>query len=49
MVQETHLYVKKLSDKAQLPVRGSAHAAGYDLFRSMFLIQFGRYDDSCQR
>ena len=27
------LFVKKLSENATLPVRGSAGAAGYDLFR----------------
>ncbi|KKF94514.1 Deoxyuridine 5'-triphosphate nucleotidohydrolase [Ceratocystis platani] len=31
---EVPLYVKKLSDKAKLPVRGSAFAAGYDLSAS---------------
>lgn len=29
-----HLLVKKLSDKAKLPTRGSAFAAGYDLYAS---------------
>ena len=32
MEQET-LYIKKLSDNATTPVRGSPNAAGYDLFR----------------
>ncbi len=26
------LFVKKLSEHAQLPVRGTSHAAGYDLY-----------------
>ena len=30
--QEPKLLVKKLSDKARLPTRGSAFAAGYDLY-----------------
>lgn len=29
-----HLLIKKLSDKAKLPTRGSAFAAGYDLYAS---------------
>jgi len=29
----TQLRVKRLSDKAKLPTRGSALAAGYDLYR----------------
>ena len=32
-MQEEVLYVKKLSENATIPVRGSVHAAGYDLFR----------------
>lgn len=32
MEQET-LYIKKLSDNATTPVRGSPNSAGYDLFR----------------
>ena len=32
-MQEEILYVKKLSENATIPVRGSVHAAGYDLFR----------------
>ena len=31
-----NLLVKRLSDKARLPTRGSAFAAGYDLYRSVF-------------
>lgn len=30
--QEPKLLVKKLSDKGRIPTRGSAHAAGYDLY-----------------
>lgn len=30
-----HIQVKKLSDTAKLPVRGSAEAAGYDLFADL--------------
>lgn len=30
---EPKLFVKKLSAKAKLPMRGSSLAAGYDLFR----------------
>lgn len=33
MTQVSSLQVKKLSDRAQLPKRGSEFAAGYDLFR----------------
>lgn len=29
----SQLLIKKLSDKARLPTRGSAFAAGYDLYR----------------
>jgi dUTP pyrophosphatase len=29
----SHLLVKRLSERAQLPTRGSALAAGYDLYR----------------
>lgn len=29
-----HFYVKRLSETAKLPVKGSIHAAGYDLFAS---------------
>lgn len=29
--------VQKLSDKAKLPTRGSALAAGYDLYSSVYL------------
>lgn len=29
-----HLLIKKLSDRAKLPTRGSAFAAGYDLYAS---------------
>ena len=29
----TKLLIKRLSDKAKLPTRGSALAAGYDLYR----------------
>ena len=32
MEQET-LYIKKLSENATTPVRGSPNSAGYDLFR----------------
>lgn len=32
-LQEEALFVKKLSENAVLPVRGSAGAAGYDLAR----------------
>lgn len=32
MEQET-LYIKKLSENATTPVRGSPYSAGYDLFR----------------
>ena len=32
MEQET-LYIKKLSENANTPVRGSPYSAGYDLFR----------------
>ena len=32
-MQEEILYVKKLSENATIPIRGSVHAAGYDLFR----------------
>ena len=28
-----NLCVKRLSERAMLPVRGSTHAAGYDLYR----------------
>lgn len=30
--EQPQLLVKKLSDKARLPTRGSAFAAGYDLY-----------------
>ena len=30
---ETALHVKKLSERAILPTRGSPYAAGYDLYR----------------
>jgi dUTP pyrophosphatase len=29
----SNLLIKRLSDKARLPTRGSALAAGYDLYR----------------
>jgi dUTP pyrophosphatase len=32
-VPTTNLLIKRLSDKAKLPTRGSALAAGYDLYR----------------
>lgn len=32
LAQEPPLLIKKLSDKAKLPTRGSAYAAGYDLY-----------------
>lgn len=32
--QSPPLFVKKLSDKARLPTRGSAFAAGYDMYSS---------------
>jgi dUTP pyrophosphatase len=34
MDQSPPLLIKKLSDKARLPTRGSAFAAGYDLYAS---------------
>lgn len=34
MEQSPPLLIKKLSDKARLPTRGSAFAAGYDLYAS---------------
>lgn len=30
--QTSKLFIKRLSEFAQLPTRGSAHAAGYDLY-----------------
>lgn len=32
-ISSSALRVKKLSDNATVPTRGSAHAAGYDLYR----------------
>ena len=29
----SHLLIKRLSDKARLPTRGSPYSAGYDLYR----------------
>ncbi|KAK8795329.1 hypothetical protein WA588_004176 [Blastocystis sp. NMH] len=37
MEQET-LYIKKLSDNATTPVRGSPNAAGYDLFSAADIV-----------
>ncbi len=37
-VEPNTLLVKKLSDKAQLPIRGSAGAAGYDLCSAADLV-----------
>lgn len=34
MDQAPPLLIKKLSDKARLPTRGSAFAAGYDIYAS---------------
>ena len=40
----SNLLIKRLSDKAKLPTRGSAYAAGYDLYRCAhfpsFILQF---------
>ena len=36
--EEPVLLVKKLSEKAKLPTRGSALAAGYDLCRYFFFV-----------
>ena len=44
----TKLLIKRLSDKARIPTRGSAHAAGYDLYRcvsSYFLPSFSFMDN----
>ncbi len=38
---EPKLLVKKLSENATLPVRGSAGAAGYDLARCVVLVPCG--------
>lgn len=32
------LLVQKLSEKATVPTRGSAQAAGYDLYRSVYAV-----------
>jgi dUTP pyrophosphatase len=36
----TNLRIKRLSDKAKLPTRGSALAAGYDLYRFGHALYF---------
>ena len=33
----SHLLIKRLSDKARLPTRGSSLSAGYDLYRYVFI------------
>lgn len=38
MDQATPLLIKKLSDKARLPTRGSAFAAGYDIYASKAIV-----------
>ena len=47
MAHDAQLRVKKLSDVAVLPVRGSPGAAGYDLARYArgVAIEFGATDD----
>ena len=39
MTQSIILKVKRLSDKAKIPTRGSIHAAGYDLCRYYYIIK----------
>jgi dUTP pyrophosphatase len=34
----TQLLIKRLSDKARLPTRGSSHAAGYDLYACVSML-----------
>lgn len=38
VAQEPTLLVKKHSEKARAPMRGSALAAGYDIYRSVLLL-----------
>jgi dUTPase len=40
----TQLLIKRLSDKARLPTRGSSHAAGYDLYACVSMLPG---DDTC--
>lgn len=42
IASEPPLLIKKLSDKARLPTRGSAFAAGYDLYAAKDTVVPGR-------
>ena len=39
----SRLLIKRLSEKARLPTRGSLYAAGYDLYRCVFETACARY------
>jgi hypothetical protein len=43
---EPQLLVKRLSEKARLPTRGSALAAGYDLYRCCLIYSRQRMQDT---
>ena len=38
------LRVKRLSNLARLPTRGSSHAAGYDLYRCVGCVYYVRFE-----